>query len=143
MELVRRSGELALLEKLWASAHRGEGAAALVTGSPGTGQSALLDALAHRAAQRGARVLHARASPAEASVPFGVVGQLLSTTARAAREDPQQCGGGPGALHDTLRAPAGRGPWSSSWTMSSTRTRRRRAACCICAGGWRPPARRW
>ncbi|WP_210589329.1 LuxR family transcriptional regulator [Streptomyces sp. GESEQ-35] len=110
MELVRRGGELALLDELLASAGGVEGAAVLVTGRSGTGKSALLDAFAARAAQRGARVLKACASPAEESLPFGVVGQLLSGTRRAAREDPYEPGGGPGALHDALCALGGNGP---------------------------------
>jgi DNA-binding CsgD family transcriptional regulator/energy-coupling factor transporter ATP-binding protein EcfA2 len=110
VEPVWRGGELDLLDELFASAGRAEGAAVLVTGSSGTGKSALLRAFAGRAAQRGARVLSACASPAEALLPFGVVGQLLSGTGRAAREDPYEPGGGPGALHDALRALDGSGP---------------------------------
>ncbi|MER5886595.1 AAA family ATPase [Streptomyces sp. NPDC001941] len=94
--LVRRGGELALLESLLADARRGTGGAALVTGGPGSGKSALLDAFALRAARGGALVLAATASPAEADVPLGVAGQLLSTV----REEP---GEGPEALDEALR----------------------------------------
>lgn len=110
VELVRRGGELGLLDELFESAQQGEGAAALVTGSSGTGKSALLRTLADRAADRGALVLSASASPAEAQLPLGVVGQLLSGTGRATRGEPYETGRGPGELHDALHALGGSGP---------------------------------
>ncbi|MFE6848421.1 AAA family ATPase [Streptomyces sp. NPDC057686] len=78
LELVRRDGELAMLRGLLAATRRGEGGAALVTGSPGTGKTALIRAFGDEAARAGAVVLHASASPAEQGLPLGVAGQLLS-----------------------------------------------------------------
>ncbi|MEU9443060.1 AAA family ATPase [Streptomyces sp. NPDC048304] len=103
VELVRRGGELGSLGKLFADSRRGRGAAALVTGSPGTGKSALLHAFTGRAAAAGALVLSALATPAETDLPYGVVGQLLSGTGRAARGGPHASVTGPAALHDALR----------------------------------------
>ncbi|MEU9254875.1 AAA family ATPase [Streptomyces sp. NPDC048270] len=76
--LVRRDRELGRLRELLEVTRRGEGRAALVTGSPGTGKTALLRAFTAEAAEAGALVLHACASPAEQGIPLGVAGQLLS-----------------------------------------------------------------
>ncbi|MFE5512153.1 LuxR C-terminal-related transcriptional regulator [Streptomyces sp. NPDC056529] len=57
------------------------GALAVVTGSSGTGKTALLDAAARRARAAGAAVLAATASPAEQELPLGVLGQLLGGAA--------------------------------------------------------------
>lgn len=84
MESQLRGPELALLDELFADVRRGVGRAAYVTGSPGTGKSALLDRAARRARELGLPVLSAAASPAEAELPLGVVGQLLSHTGREA-----------------------------------------------------------
>ncbi|MFI0982701.1 AAA family ATPase [Streptomyces sp. NPDC021093] len=105
MKLVLRDTELGWLEELFATARRGSGDAALVTGSPGTGKSALLHAFAGRTGRRGALVLTASASAAEAGLPLGVVGQLLSgaapeTVRTEAYDNPE---GAPAALHATLR----------------------------------------
>ncbi|MFJ5688145.1 AAA family ATPase [Streptomyces sp. NPDC093099] len=78
MRLARRGAQLGLLGQLFEAARRGEGRAALVTGSPGTGKSALLRVFAQEARRSGALVLNASASPAETDLPSGVVGQLLS-----------------------------------------------------------------
>ncbi|MEU0743928.1 ATP-binding protein [Streptomyces sp. NPDC006134] len=100
MDLVRREQQIALLERLLDDVVRGEARGVRVTGGSGTGKSALLDALARRAGDRGALVLTARACPAEARLPLGVAGQLLSAVpgggAEAAPDDPA-------ALHAPLR----------------------------------------
>ncbi|MFE1250321.1 AAA family ATPase [Streptomyces sp. NPDC058766] len=99
MELAWRGAELGLLEELLAAVRSGGGRAALVTGSPGTGKSALLGGFAERAGRSGALVLSASASPAETDLPLGVVGQLLSGATGA----PARTADGPAALHDVLR----------------------------------------
>ncbi|MEU0580152.1 LuxR family transcriptional regulator [Streptomyces griseoincarnatus] len=114
MEWVGRDGELRALEDLLASAGRSRGAAALVTGSPGTGKSTLLRAFAERAAAAGAPVLYACASPAETQLPLGVAGQLLSGAAGRPGPAPARPGApdtgarphtaGPQLLYEALRA---------------------------------------
>ncbi|MFJ8546487.1 AAA family ATPase [Streptomyces sp. NPDC093586] len=114
VDLTRRDGELRLLDELLAEVRRTRGAVALVTGSPGTGKSALLRAFAARAATAGAAVLYACASPAEAELPLGVVSQLLSGAGNhgiptAAHRAGQGAGVRPGdaqpqVLYDALRA---------------------------------------
>ncbi|MFF0885082.1 AAA family ATPase [Streptomyces sp. NPDC003456] len=100
VELAWRDAELGLLEELLAAARSGGGGrAALVTGSPGTGKSALLGGLAERAGRSGVLVLSASASPAETDLPLGVVGQLLSGATGA----PARTAHDPAALHDALR----------------------------------------
>ncbi|MEU6161620.1 LuxR family transcriptional regulator [Streptomyces sp. NPDC047130] len=125
MELIRRGGELGSLERLLTGAGQGRAAAALVTGSPGTGKSALLEAFADRAAAAGATVLSALATPAETDLPHGVVGQLLSGAGLApagpppagtsagppppgppSADPPPVAPHGPAALHDALCARA-------------------------------------
>ncbi|MBT2542062.1 helix-turn-helix domain-containing protein [Streptomyces sp. ISL-44] len=87
-ELVRRDRELGRLRELLAVTRRGEGRAALVTGSPGTGKTALVRAFTAEAAAAGAFVLHASASPAEQGIPLGVAGQLLSAVPGFTGPDP-------------------------------------------------------
>ncbi|MFE7618595.1 AAA family ATPase [Streptomyces sp. NPDC057496] len=118
MRLVRRDAQLDLIERHLTAARRGGGGAVLVTGSPGTGKSALLRAFAERAGDSGALVLDASASPAETDLPFGVVGQLLSGAGRdAGRHRPEPSaprsparpivpgnpGDDPAVLHEALR----------------------------------------
>ncbi|MGW0932735.1 AAA family ATPase [Streptomyces sp. NPDC002644] len=119
MELIRRGGELGSLERLLTGAGQGRAAAALVTGSPGTGKSALLHAFADRAAAAGATVLSALATPAETDLPHGVVGQLLSGAGLAPAGPPPTAPPAgpspaaphdPAALHDALRARAAARP---------------------------------
>ncbi|MFB6714025.1 AAA family ATPase [Streptomyces sp. NPDC056237] len=127
MRLARRGAQLGLLGQLFEAARRGEGHAALVTGSPGTGKSALLQVFAQEAGHSGALVLNASASPAETDLPSGVVGQLLSGAGpnaeyhhrarspsprhpfagAASREEP---GDDPAVLHDALRELAATAP---------------------------------
>ncbi|MEV5246553.1 helix-turn-helix transcriptional regulator [Streptomyces werraensis] len=114
MDLTWRDGELQLLQGLLAALPRTRGAAALVTGSPGTGKSTLVQAVAERAAAAGTPVLYACASPAETQLPLGVVGQLLSgaggpavpAAAHPAAPDtgvrPREAG--PQLLYEALRA---------------------------------------
>ncbi|MFJ3817086.1 LuxR C-terminal-related transcriptional regulator [Streptomyces sp. NPDC090056] len=71
----------ALLRGLTDPGRPAAGALAVVTGSSGTGKTALLDAAARRARAAGAAVLAATASPAEQELPLGVLGQLLGGAA--------------------------------------------------------------
>ncbi|MFF0066920.1 AAA family ATPase [Streptomyces sp. NPDC005279] len=98
MELVGRGGELARLEELLVASRRGEGSAVLVSGSPGTGKSALLRDFTGRAEAAGALVLNACATPAESDLALGVAGQLLSgVEAGAGWSGPYDDGGDGGA----------------------------------------------
>ncbi|MFF8681007.1 AAA family ATPase [Streptomyces sp. NPDC015237] len=109
--LIGRQDPLRLLEGLLADARQGRGSVAALTGSPGTGKSAVLRALATSAADAGATVLGACATEAESDLPLGVVGQLLSGAA-----GPGTASGGTGtearpeALYEALRALGGRRP---------------------------------
>ncbi|MFH9735969.1 AAA family ATPase [Streptomyces sp. NPDC017260] len=113
MELIGREDRLRLLEGLLTDARQGRGSAAVITGSPGTGKSAVLRAFADRAAGAGATVLSACATEAESELPLGVVGQLLSS---AAGTGPAPGGAGDGdasrpeALYEALRALGARRP---------------------------------
>ncbi|TLW92186.1 helix-turn-helix transcriptional regulator [Saccharomonospora piscinae] len=70
-----RDRELATLTELLAVAARGRGAGIVVAGAPGSGKSALLDALSDRA--DGALVLRAEGSAAESGVAYAGLEQLL------------------------------------------------------------------
>ncbi|MFF7468158.1 AAA family ATPase [Streptomyces sp. NPDC008092] len=78
--LVGRSAELALLDGFLAAAGS-RGAALMLTGDAGVGKSALLDAAAARAAERGFRVVRVVGSPFEESVSFSALHQLLQPLA--------------------------------------------------------------
>lgn len=124
---VRQGVQLGLLREHFEAARRGEGRAALVTGSPGTGKSDLLQAFAQEAGRTGALVLNASASPAETDLPSGIVGQLLSGAGpdaerhlRAQSPSPrhplegaaagEERGEDPAVLHEALRAIASHTP---------------------------------
>ncbi|MGW2180964.1 AAA family ATPase [Streptomyces sp. NPDC001732] len=104
VRLARRDAQLDLLDRNLVTARQGGGGAVLVTGSPGTGKSALLRVFAERAGKTGALVLDASASPAETDLPLGVVGQLLS----GAGPDAERHRAVPSPLRSPTR-PAGRG----------------------------------
>src|SRR5690348_585120 len=76
MELLGRADELARLYDLIDGIGRG-GGALVVRGEAGIGKSALLDAAATRARERGATVTSATGMPSEASFAFGGLHQLL------------------------------------------------------------------
>ncbi|MFC7986255.1 AAA family ATPase [Streptomyces sp. NPDC057336] len=105
-ELIGREAGLRLLDGLLTDARHGRGGAAAVTGGPGTGKSAVLRALAASAAAAGATVLSACATEAEADLPLGVVGQLLSGTASPARAPggTGEAANRPAALYEALHA---------------------------------------
>ncbi|MFI5617710.1 AAA family ATPase [Streptomyces sp. NPDC051567] len=68
---------LALLAREASRARSGKGRLVLLRGATGTGRTTVLEAAAHAAAEQGTRVLRARCSPADATVPFAAVLQLL------------------------------------------------------------------
>ncbi|MFD4602517.1 AAA family ATPase [Streptomyces sp. NPDC058464] len=80
VRLVGRSAELALLDGFLASAVT-RGAALMLTGDAGVGKSALLDAAAGRAGERGFRVVRVVGSPFEESVSFSALHQMLQPLA--------------------------------------------------------------
>jgi len=83
--LVERERELEEFERLRVAARRGEGAAAIVEGPAGIGQTRLLTAAG--ASAEGLEVLRARASELERDFPFGVVRQLFEPVFFAAGEE--------------------------------------------------------
>ncbi|WP_329106813.1 LuxR family transcriptional regulator [Micromonospora sp. NBC_01699] len=78
MDLVERDLELARLEDLRAQCVRGNGGAVLVSGAPGSGKTALLNAFTQRWTRDGPLLLTATGSRAERGVPLGVLRQLLA-----------------------------------------------------------------
>jgi len=76
-ELVGREGELDLIRTFLDEA-AAEGAALVVSGEPGTGKTALLDAAAAFAMADGARVLRAVGVEFEATLSFSGLNQVLS-----------------------------------------------------------------
>ncbi|MFD3452483.1 ATP-binding protein [Streptomyces sp. NPDC058691] len=74
--LVGRSGELALVDALFTQAAT-RGTALMLTGAPGVGKSALLDAAARRGRERGFRVLRVAGSQFDQSVSFAGLNQVL------------------------------------------------------------------
>src|SRR3954463_6733566 len=76
MTLVGRAPELRRLEDLLA-ALPGRGGGLLLRGEPGIGKSALLNAAASSAGERGLRVLRTTGVQSEARLPFAGLHQLL------------------------------------------------------------------
>ncbi|MEE4545836.1 AAA family ATPase [Streptomyces sp. V4-01] len=74
--LVGRDEDLAFLRSFFGNSAV-QGAALLVTGEAGVGKSALLDAVASRAARDGARVLRAAGAQFEADIGYAGLNQLL------------------------------------------------------------------
>ncbi|MER7490167.1 AAA family ATPase [Streptomyces sp. NPDC126497] len=78
LPLLERDREQAVLSAVIGELRSGRPAVVTVTGEPGAGQNELLRWAARHAAERGLRVLTARATPAERDLRYGVVGQLLA-----------------------------------------------------------------
>ncbi|MGW3247312.1 AAA family ATPase [Streptomyces sp. NPDC001070] len=78
--LVGRSADLVLVDALFTEAAT-RGAALLLTGAAGVGKSALLDAAARRAVERGFRVLRVAGSQFDRSVGFAGLNQVLQPLA--------------------------------------------------------------
>ncbi|MYT69067.1 AAA family ATPase [Streptomyces sp. SID8367] len=74
--LVGRTEDLSFIRSFF-NDHVVRGAALLLTGEAGVGKTALLDALADDAAQRGVRVLRARGVQFEADISYAGLNQLL------------------------------------------------------------------
>jgi DNA-binding CsgD family transcriptional regulator len=75
--LVERETELQALTAVVEEVRSGRGGLVVVEGPAGIGKSRLLDAVAHRGAAAGARVLRARGGILERDVAYGAVRQLL------------------------------------------------------------------
>ncbi len=75
--LLEREAELAQLESALAGAAAGQGQLIVVESAAGLGKSALLQAAAEQARERGLNSLSARGTELERDFPFGVVRQLL------------------------------------------------------------------
>ncbi|MEU9559635.1 helix-turn-helix transcriptional regulator [Streptomyces fumanus] len=76
MSLIGRASELSALEAVLADTEN-EGAALLLQGDPGVGKSALLEAVADRARERGLRLLHVVGVESEQELAFSSLHQLL------------------------------------------------------------------
>ncbi len=77
MKLVGRKSVIGTLDAALADCVAGRSRIVWIEGAAGCGKSALADALVESAAEAGATVLSAVASPDERAVPLGVVRQLL------------------------------------------------------------------
>ncbi|WP_328495470.1 AAA family ATPase [Streptomyces sp. NBC_00414] len=75
--LLERRQTLELVAAEAARARAGTGGLVLLRGATGTGRSALLEAAAEQAEEAGMRVLRARCSPDDTTLPFAAVRQLL------------------------------------------------------------------
>ncbi|MFF1597974.1 AAA family ATPase [Streptomyces mirabilis] len=75
--IVGRDRELALLSRLVDALTTGRTGALLMTGGPGAGKSALLDAAVRMARRSGVRVLRCRGSEGESGLAFAGLHQLL------------------------------------------------------------------
>ncbi|MGY4277566.1 AAA family ATPase [Streptomyces sp. M18.1] len=75
--LRERDDAQALLAAETERARAGTGGFVLLRGATGTGRTALLESAVEQAADRGVRVLRARCSPEDTSVPLAVILQLL------------------------------------------------------------------
>lgn len=82
LPLLERVEELQTIADLIDGAVAGAGGNAVVDGEAGIGQTALLDAAAGQAMDRGARVLRARGSELERPYAFGVAVSLLGPIVR-------------------------------------------------------------
>jgi tetratricopeptide (TPR) repeat protein len=86
-QLVGRHRELRVLSDLLDGA-AGRGAAMVVTGDPGIGKSALLQAVQRMAGERGWRVLTAAGVQSEAQLPYAGLHQLLRPVESTVRDLP-------------------------------------------------------
>ena len=86
--LLEREDELAALDAALVRARHGEGGFVVVEGAAGIGKTSLLRALRARAEEGGLRLLTARGSELEQTLPYGVARQLFErAVARAAPEE--------------------------------------------------------
>ena len=98
-ELLERDRELASIDRRVDEVITCAGRFAVIEGSPGIGKTALLAAVADRAAGKGLSVLSARGSMSERDLAFGIVRQLFeSVFVRAAEEEQAELLTGPARL---------------------------------------------
>jgi DNA-binding CsgD family transcriptional regulator len=109
--LIERAAELDEIDRAVARARDGSASLQLFEGPPGIGKTALLELARERAGDGGLAVLHASGAEMEGEFAYGVVRQLLESTARslsgerrervldgaAALASPVLLGSGPGA----------------------------------------------
>ncbi|MER5495427.1 AAA family ATPase [Streptomyces sp. NPDC002490] len=81
VQLVDREHELNILADLLKDAAEGRSSIALMTGPTGSGKTQLMQTFCKRAEEHHATVLTAVASPAERSIPLGVMDQLFRSEA--------------------------------------------------------------
>lgn len=81
MILAERETQLATLDKLLNDSLQGRGQVAVIGGPPGSGKTALMQAIAERGAGSGAIFLRAAASRAEGTLPLAVLGQIFRRSA--------------------------------------------------------------
>ncbi|MHC3472990.1 helix-turn-helix transcriptional regulator [Streptomyces sp. 7R007] len=98
----------ALLAAAAERARAGAGGVVLLRGATGTGRTTALEAAARDAAAHGMRVLHARCSPGDTTVPFAVVRQLLGDEGGVEHAEGERAQAD--ALSQVLRAYADQAP---------------------------------
>ncbi|WP_345566038.1 helix-turn-helix transcriptional regulator [Nonomuraea rosea] len=86
MVLIERDEALDVLHEQLAGALSGRGRVAMVSGAVGVGKSALLEAVAEQAIERGALAVTATGSPLERDLRLGVIGQLIQDAPLMAAE---------------------------------------------------------
>src|SRR6478752_2518900 len=79
--LAGRERELGSIRGLIQDAARGRGAALWISGEPGIGKSALLDAFERECRRLGVRVLRGAARQMETGLPFAAIGSCLGLDA--------------------------------------------------------------
>ncbi|MEV4684881.1 helix-turn-helix transcriptional regulator [Streptomyces kurssanovii] len=111
LRLYGRSGELALLDELSGRLRDGRGSTLVITGPPGLGRSALARHAVGN--QREGTVLHTRAAPAEARLPYSGLHALLCSAPGplpGPADDVTRAGTAPTALLELLRILGSHGP---------------------------------
>jgi DNA-binding CsgD family transcriptional regulator len=106
VRLSERDDELGAFDRILAEAVHGRGAVVLVNGAIGIGKTALLQAMAERAAPRGGSPFLVTATGAEQPHPFGVLERLTRSLCAAGMAEPfpGRAPGGSGLLLDSFAA---------------------------------------
>jgi DNA-binding CsgD family transcriptional regulator len=108
--LVERNETIARLDELLTESTHGKGVVAVISGPTAMGKTAMLHALAEKAANGGSRILGAVSSRDERKLPYGVLGQLFHGV------DP----GPPGAGRSAATRPPGAGANLTPPTVTGT-----------------------